>query len=469
MSPHIFEEKTFSKPTYCDYCKKLLWGIAKQGVCCRVCGYVSHVKCQEELVSAYCAVSETSDSLAASRNIYRDIEHKPRSSLNSTESIKSEPILIQKQRSSTHIASESLPAIKVTFELDEKNKTEQNNNNSEEQQNNKSLSAKLKRSNSADSIADYSSNSSNKLKDNRPLESYATLPSLYSSSKSAEYADITPRAAKPISPTKSSFDAKTIQDVLISSVINVSNASKLPSDSVHPPLNLNTTTNNFRKFVQKCGFIFELQGAVEDIIMWKNTPNTLLTMVIYVYICLYPQLLILLPFVGLLSILISYHQKRFPGEQYMNENGKYGGKKRFKRSNRVDPYLPPENSVDYLKNMQNIQNLMGMISDGYDSFIPLLKHVDWSNEYETLKITQIVIVTLSFLSLTVWLVPWRYILVVLGLNVFIANTQFVKALIKEISPVLMQRGKIITQSLISSDEIYGTNNDVETDTNTAGT
>ncbi|PKC14405.1 hypothetical protein RhiirA5_284342, partial [Rhizophagus irregularis] len=226
--------------------------------------------------------------------------------------------------------------------------------------------------------------------------------------------------------------------------------------------------------------IFELQDAVEDIIMWKNTPNTLLAMVIYVYICLYPQLLILLPFVGLFSVLFSYYQKRFPDEQYMNINGRNGGKKRFKRSNRVDdPYLPPENSVDYLKNMQNIQNLMGMISDGYDSFIPLLKHVDWSNEYETLKITQIIIVTLSILSLTVWLVPWRYILVVAGLNVFIANTQFVKALIKEISPVLIQRGRTLTQSLVSSEkekDKEGMNNNGDTevpgrvnvDPNTAG-
>lgn len=196
---------------------------------------------------------------------------------------------IQRPKSSAHVVSESLPTIKVTFELDN-NKAEEQNNNPKE------LSAKLKRSNSADSITDYSSNSSNETKVHRPLQSYATLPSLYSSSKSAKFVDIAPRAAKPISPAKPTFDAKTIQDVLISSVINVSNATKLPPDSAHPPLNLNTTTNNFRKFVQKCGFIFELQGAVEDIIMWKNTPNTLLTMVIYVYICMYIFTILLFTF-----------------------------------------------------------------------------------------------------------------------------------------------------------------------------
>jgi hypothetical protein len=32
---HSFEDKTFTHLTYCDYCKRLLWGVAKQGVQCK--------------------------------------------------------------------------------------------------------------------------------------------------------------------------------------------------------------------------------------------------------------------------------------------------------------------------------------------------------------------------------------------------------------------------------------------------
>ncbi|CAI2169167.1 11485_t:CDS:2 [Funneliformis geosporum] len=438
--PHDFEETTFSKPTYCDYCNKILWGLIKQGVCCRVCGYVSHTGCQE-FSSKYCRKSEApfhsnSDSLAASRSIPSNRVYNFSESIKSEPNIhQNEPIPIQRTRSN-HTASESVPEIKVAFD---KNQNEESS--SQEQEHN--LSGKiLRRSNSADSITNYSSKSP-KSKVHKSLKSYATLSNINSSSKATQFA--APRAAKPISTTKSSFDTKVIQDLIVSSVMNISNSSKSQSDSAHPPLNLNTTTNNFRKFVQKCGFIFELQNAVEDIIMWKNTPNTLLSMVIFVYVCLYPQLLILLPLIGLLSILISYFQKRYPDGPNMNENGKDGRKKGFRNTKHTDPYLPPENSVDYLKNMQNIQNLMGMISDGYDTVVPLLKHVDWSNGYETLKITQIVVVVLSFLSLTVWIVPWRYIFIVVGLSVFIANTQFMKALIREISPILMQREKVLAE------------------------
>lgn len=31
---HVFQEKTFQGLVYCDYCGKMLWGIARQGVHC---------------------------------------------------------------------------------------------------------------------------------------------------------------------------------------------------------------------------------------------------------------------------------------------------------------------------------------------------------------------------------------------------------------------------------------------------
>ncbi|CAG8574940.1 5578_t:CDS:1, partial [Scutellospora calospora] len=89
---------------------------------------------------------------------------------------------------------------------------------------------------------------------------------------------IAPQAARPISPVKTSFDAKTIQDLLVSSALNVANSPKMSSDSLHPPLNIKLLGDNFRKFVQKCGFIFALQGFVEDIFLWKNPSDTLLAM-----------------------------------------------------------------------------------------------------------------------------------------------------------------------------------------------
>ncbi|CAG8846731.1 11960_t:CDS:2, partial [Racocetra persica] len=173
--------------------------------------------------------------------------------------------------------------------------------------------------------------------------------------------------ARPISPVKTPpFDTKIIQDLLVSSALNVSNPTKMPSDSTHPPLNIKLLGDNFRKFVQKCGFIFVIQDFAEDLFLWKNPPDTLLAMVIYVYICLYPQLLILAPLVAFLAVLIY----NFPNESQAKKKTHI----KFKRFTQLNNYLPAENSVDYLKNMQNIQNLMGLISDIYDVMVDVLKH-----------------------------------------------------------------------------------------------
>ncbi|KAG9303685.1 hypothetical protein G9A89_018582 [Geosiphon pyriformis] len=285
----------------------------------------------------------------------------------------------------------------------------------------------LRRSSSMDSLVPGS-------KAKRPLISYSTLPNMQSNLSNSS-----PKASQPLTPLMS-IGSKIIQELIVSSAINMNNAAKLSSDSAHPPLNLQTTTINFKKFVQKCGFIFALQDSVENLILWKNSANTLLAMVIYVYICIYPHLMILLPLVGLLSLLISFYHKRFPKGPAQKLHGKHWKKHRKRQS---DPFLPAENSVDYLKNMQNIQNMMGMISDAYDALIPVLKHLDWSNEEECLRITQIAVLTLALLTGTVWFIPWRKVFIVFGLSIFVANNKFVKVLLKETSPLLFQRIKIM--------------------------
>ncbi|KAM8938611.1 serine/threonine-protein kinase MRCK gamma isoform 2-T2 [Pelodytes ibericus] len=44
---HIFKVKTFASPTKCLRCTSVMVGLARQGVCCDVCGYMCHVFCSE--------------------------------------------------------------------------------------------------------------------------------------------------------------------------------------------------------------------------------------------------------------------------------------------------------------------------------------------------------------------------------------------------------------------------------------
>jgi len=43
--PHNFHKKHFSKPTWCAFCEKFIWGLGKQGYGCKICYYPCHPKC----------------------------------------------------------------------------------------------------------------------------------------------------------------------------------------------------------------------------------------------------------------------------------------------------------------------------------------------------------------------------------------------------------------------------------------
>lgn len=47
--PHTFSLHSYTRPTVCQFCKKLLRGIFKQGVQCRDCHYNAHKKCVEKI------------------------------------------------------------------------------------------------------------------------------------------------------------------------------------------------------------------------------------------------------------------------------------------------------------------------------------------------------------------------------------------------------------------------------------
>eukprot|EP01095_Lingulamoeba_sp_RSL-Kostka_P005071 TRINITY_DN16432_c0_g1_i1.p1 TRINITY_DN16432_c0_g1~~TRINITY_DN16432_c0_g1_i1.p1 ORF type:complete len:426 (+),score=182.95 TRINITY_DN16432_c0_g1_i1:86-1363(+) len=51
MSQHVFSKKHFGKPTWCEYCKKFIWGLGKQGYACKICTYPCHPKCKDKVLS----------------------------------------------------------------------------------------------------------------------------------------------------------------------------------------------------------------------------------------------------------------------------------------------------------------------------------------------------------------------------------------------------------------------------------
>lgn len=71
--PHTFTVHSYTRPTVCQYCKKLLRGLFKQGVQCKDCQYNAHKKCIDK-VPKDCTgekelnLSELNDSSISSEN-----------------------------------------------------------------------------------------------------------------------------------------------------------------------------------------------------------------------------------------------------------------------------------------------------------------------------------------------------------------------------------------------------------------
>lgn len=70
--PHTFSVHTYTRPTVCQFCKKLLRGLFKQGVQCKDCQYNAHKKCIDKVPKDCAGEKEPTDSNDGSLNSEHD-------------------------------------------------------------------------------------------------------------------------------------------------------------------------------------------------------------------------------------------------------------------------------------------------------------------------------------------------------------------------------------------------------------
>ena len=181
-------------------------------------------------------------------------------------------------------------------------------------------------------------------------------------------------ASQVQSPTRSGFN---FQQALLSSTFQIpSNAPAAPRAmkgapkllSTRDPLSIPITTANFRRFVAKVGPVFWLQDRMEEIIMWRKgwkyttvwmcayaflceLPNSMVSVVLIHLLGFYPRLCLLMPIVVLLGALLGTHPTLRGGE----------GSSPPPRVPPPPPGQVPDWSLDWLANVQAIQNLMGAL------------------------------------------------------------------------------------------------------------
>ncbi|KAF9581496.1 hypothetical protein BGW38_001464 [Lunasporangiospora selenospora] len=243
--------------------------------------------------------------------------------------------------------------------------------------------------------------------------------------------------------------ASFLENAIISAAIRMSlptDISDLPKND-HPSLTIQATTINFTRFVHKTTGLFWFQDRVEDVLTWKDPWNTTFVLVLYCFICK-----ALLFFFGLNKATpVSSMKEEVQHQPTKTAEEIYIAAQEKAHHNRYHVYHEEDyleqvsdsddenerrsTGVQYLSNLQHIQNMMGDVSDAHDFLMPLVRHLDWSDEAEAIMIVQGIIVAFVGMSVVMWFVPWRWVFMLGGAGGMLSNSPWGKIVMKELVPL----------------------------------
>lgn len=175
-----------------------------------------------------------------------------------------------------------------------------------------------------DSNGRKSSISRSRLASFPPPSLSASKPQDGSSSSTGKDKEASTKSALPSSFTGTLSGGVT--DILLSSILPSSIPKAAPSSSqptsrtkqVRPltsqrePLSLPAMTNNFRRFVARCGIVFWLQDRVEETLFWKKPVWTWAWFLVWGFISFYPRLLLLVPSAVIVLVILNQYEKSHP-------------------------------------------------------------------------------------------------------------------------------------------------------------
>ena len=181
-----------------------------------------------------------------------------------------------------------------------------------------------------------------------------------------------------------------------------------------PGFSVGQMSSNFRRFNARVGVLFVLQNRLIHLFTWRHPTATMSFLAVYSLVCLQPQLLPIVPLVGLLFwIMIPSFLARHPAP---------ANDPRVEPSYRGPPVAPasrvkpaPEMSKDFFRNMRDLQNSMEDFSRLHDAANELVTpYTNFSDE----GVSSLLFVALFALCCVAFvgsnLVPWRAVSLIAG-------------------------------------------------------
>ncbi|KAG0767404.1 hypothetical protein G6F16_002807 [Rhizopus arrhizus] len=347
---HSFRTKTFTQPTYCGYCKQLLWGLIKQGLQCKECGEACHFKCKD--MFKHCSKSIPT----------RFLDDDTRYNKDSIEQVYFQTMKTQLQQTRLTIMT-------------------------------------------PDYIQHATESALNHVQDILFSEKFQTMVA----------------------------NAALNQDRPVTEFLKK-----------QPPLNPQTTTKNFTRFVSRVGPIFKFRDRVMLLLSWEKPLDTWISLFVYCLVCLYPKLILFIPQSILIYLVLSKHAKAKKNKNKKIKPDPLPKRRDEKKEAFSFPLYQPDSASDspeYLRNLQNIQNSMGDISDAYDWIVAQSRQIDWSSESQTAHMLQCLAVLVVLMGPVALFVSLRIVFLSAGLSFYANQTRFVKCIVKELTPYMLQSGK----------------------------
>jgi hypothetical protein len=138
--------------------------------------------------------------------------------------------------------------------------------------------------------------------------------------------------------------------------------------------------------------VFWIQDRVEEILFWHKPMWTWAFMATWAFICFNPRAVLFFPTAILLTIYLNFQEKKNPIPSLLGVTTapadlgthRVGNSASTSYSASTAPDMegaavgPPkeaESSVDYFMNVQAIQNLMGLVADGFDLLAPVFSYL----------------------------------------------------------------------------------------------
>ena len=374
---HNFSVKTFRKPTYCDHCSGLLWGLARQGLSCAQCHLNMHGSC----------MAEVADSIPCPQSSRRHSISGADASLDT---------LFDKQST-----ADSGVVFESTVEMAQNIKGEKAITTASDGKDTPSL---LRQRSLLFNLRPGRTTSTTSRKSMADIKQTSSAES----------------GLQSVAPQRRS--GSVIHDLLEKTAEKAEGLKKKQP----PKLNfLTTLPKNFTRFVMRVGPMAELHGRIEDVFAWKSTTETLLVMALYTLICLNPFLLILMPNLLIVGLISDNYYKNITSAPKRHRQTKSDASLKSVDSGKA-PTVPED--INYMKNMQFIQNFMGTFCEAYEAVISLNKWVNWSDPAITKNIL-LASVTSSFVLLFAFTwIPWNIMFLFVGLCAFCSKSAFVQAM-----------------------------------------